>query len=108
MPKTSLYLRGKRSDHFCTYKKEATSTNQIPRSAVSTTAVTPPLPSTKKPAIDIPPNELWDQAYDDLKEDASSSKLIKTYEEILALELSPRVADEDQSRKDESQQDTTK
>jgi hypothetical protein len=33
--------------------------------------------------------------------------LIKTYEEILPLELSPKAADEDPSEKDESQKDTT-
>ena len=40
---------------------------------------------TKTRAIDIPPELLWDQAYDDLKKDDPA--LIKSYETILSLEL---------------------
>ena len=95
---------------FRRHKKEATSTIHVPRSGGDTTTVTPltpPPPQPKKPAIDIPPNELWDRAYDDLKQAESSSKLIEAYEAILSLELSSETVDENGNQKDGSQKGQT-
>lgn len=92
---------------FRRHKKESTSTIHVPRRGGDTTVtpLTPPPPQPKKPAIDIPPNELWDRAYDDLKEAESSSKLIEAYEAILSLELSSEVVDENGNKKGGSRKD---